>query len=138
MTLLDAMLHWADGGDEVRLGSLVVKLPDGHVERSSRAPVEIKLGIRPEDVVLDEGFPATVKLVEPTGHESIVLFSLGNATITARVPSHIRLAAGEARQVGFRSGKLHIFDRATGLRMAGRPPSPALREKVHLASARGG
>jgi multiple sugar transport system ATP-binding protein len=119
MTLLDAMLHWTDRGAEVRLGSLALELPRGHVERNSREPVEIKLGVRPEDIVLDEGFPATVKLVEPTGHESIVLFSLGEAAVTARVPAHIRLAAGEARRIGFRGGKLHIFDRATGLRMAG-------------------
>ena len=85
-----------------------------------RERVEIKLGVRPEDVILDgTGHPVTVKVVEPTGHESIVLLALGDATVTARVPAHFQLAAGESARVSFRSGKVHLFDRATGLRLAG-------------------
>ena len=50
-----------------------------------------------------------------------MLFSVGAATITARVPAHVRISMGEATRIRFRSDKLHIFDRATGLRMPGRP-----------------
>ena len=122
MTLLDAVLGWNGTGAEARIGPLAVPLPEGHVERNARDAAEIRLGVRPEDVMLaDDGFEATVKLVEPTGHESIVLFSVGAATITARVPAHVRIQMGEARRIRFRSDKLHIFDRATGLRMPGRP-----------------
>jgi multiple sugar transport system ATP-binding protein len=120
MTLLDGTLHWSEAGAEARFGALAMRLPQGHVERVAREPVEIRLGVRPEDVMLaDDGFPSRVKLVEPTGHESIVQFEAGGATITARIPAHVRLAAGEARQIAFRAANLHVFDRASGKRMAG-------------------
>ena len=118
MTILDADLHRRDGGAEVRIGGTTIALPDRHVAPARTDIAQIKLGIRPEDVVLDEvGFPAEVKVVEPTGHESIVLFALEGTTVKARVPAHIRLDMGQSAKISFRSSKLHIFDRATGLRM---------------------
>jgi multiple sugar transport system ATP-binding protein len=120
MTLLDADLCWRGSACEVSIGSLTVSLPNNQVRRTGRERVEIRLGVRPEDVLLgDAGFPATVKVVEPTGHESIVLMSLAGTPITARVPAHVRLAAGETVSVTFRTAKMHVFDRASGLRMAG-------------------
>jgi multiple sugar transport system ATP-binding protein len=120
MTLLDADLFWRGPACEVSIGSLTAPLPNNHVAPDGRARVEITLGIRPEDVILGgAGFPATVNVVEPIGHESIVLLSLAGATLTARVPAHVRLAVGEAVSVTFRTAKMHVFDRASGLRMAG-------------------
>jgi multiple sugar transport system ATP-binding protein len=119
MTLLDADLHRRNGSAEVRIGGTTIPLPDRHVAPARTDIAPIKLGIRPEDVVLDEaGFPAEVKVVEPTGHESIVLFALQGTTVKARVPVHIRLDMGQSAKISFRSSKLHIFDRATGLRMS--------------------
>ena len=118
MTLLDGELRRNGTGAEACIGALTVAL--GYEMAVGRERVEIKLGVRPEDVILDgTGHPVTVKVVEPTGHESIVLLTLGDATITARVPAHIRLAAGESARVRFRSGRIHLFDRATGVRLAG-------------------
>jgi multiple sugar transport system ATP-binding protein len=119
MTLLDAELRWTGAASKALVGPLTVPLPDNHVAPIGRDTAQIKLGVRPEDIILDNtGLPAMVKVVEPTGHESIVLLSVGAATVTARVPSHIRLAAGETAGINFRSSKLHVFDRATGVRMA--------------------
>jgi multiple sugar transport system ATP-binding protein len=118
MTLLDGELRRNGTGVEACVGPLVIPLDQETPLERERA--EIKLGVRPEDVVLEGvGHPALVKVVEPTGHESIVLLALGDATVTARVPAHIRLAAGERARISFRTGKLHLFDRATGLRLAG-------------------
>jgi multiple sugar transport system ATP-binding protein len=118
MTLLDGELRWNGTRAEACIGQLTVPL--GHEVAAGRERPEIKLGVRPEDVILDgTGYPVTVKVVEPTGHESIVLLALGDATVTARVPAHFQLAAGESARVSFRSGKVHLFDRATGLRLAG-------------------
>jgi multiple sugar transport system ATP-binding protein len=118
MTLLDGELRRNGARVEASVGPLAIPLDHGMPMERDRA--EIKLGIRPEDVLLGgAGHPATVKVVEPTGHESIVLLALGDATVTARVAAHIRLAAGESARISFRSGKIHLFDRATGLRLAG-------------------
>jgi multiple sugar transport system ATP-binding protein len=119
MTLLDADLHRRNGSAEVRIGGTTIALPDRHVAPARANIAPIKLGIRPEDVVLDEvGFPAEVKVVEPTGHECIVLFALHGTTVKARVPAHVRLDMGQSAKISFRTSKLHIFDRATGLRMS--------------------
>ncbi|MCO5066297.1 MAG: ABC transporter ATP-binding protein [Rhizobiaceae bacterium] len=123
MTLLDADLHWTGKGPEVRLGPLTIPLEASHVERESRDPLAIKLGIRPEDIYLDDkGFPATVKLIEPTGHESIVQLLVADALITARVPAHVHLEQGQGVRVAFRSMRLHLFDRASGWRLPAKEP----------------
>jgi multiple sugar transport system ATP-binding protein len=120
MTLLDAELCCAGTGVEARIGPLGIPLVAGHVVQTKPDRAKIKLGVRPEDIMLDEaGFPATVKVIEPTGHESIVLFGLGSTTVTARVPTHVRLSVGEPARISFRAQKLHVFDRATGARLAG-------------------
>jgi multiple sugar transport system ATP-binding protein len=120
MTLLDAELHFVDAAAEARIGPLVVPLPAGRVAADGRGKIEIKLGVRPEDVTLDEqGFPAEVKVVEPTGHENIVRFGLGDTAVTARIPAHVRLCIREPARISFRPSRLHAFDRATGARLMG-------------------
>ena len=120
MTLIDADLRLNGGTAEVRIGALTVPLPQSYALPGDRDSVDVKVGVRPEDVILDDsGFPAIVKVVEPTGHENIVLLAVGDATVTARVPAHVRLAAGETARLSFRAGKLHVFERASGARMAG-------------------
>ena len=121
MTLVDAEIYWTANVPEIRLGSLSIALDANHVAQKGREPIPIRLGIRPEDVFLDDaGFPATVRLVEPTGHESIVLFALAEANVTARVPAHIRLEPGNGVCISFRRDRLHIFDRASGWRLPAR------------------
>ena len=123
MTLLDGELRWTGAAAEARVGPLVIPLPGNQVAPPGAERTEIKLGVRPEDIILDDtGHPATVKLVEPTGHESIVRLAVGDATVTARVPAHVRLAAGESARIRFRGGRIHVFDRASGVRMAGGGP----------------
>jgi multiple sugar transport system ATP-binding protein len=73
--------------------------------------------------VEDAGEPAMVKLVEPTGHESIVFFETHGVVVTGRVGAEVGLRAGDAVRVGFRKAKLHVFDRATGLRLNSDGPS---------------
>ena len=120
MTLLDAELHFVGATAEARIGPLVIPLPAGHVAANGQGKIEIKLGVRPEDITLDEqGFPAEVKVVEPTGHENIVLFELGDIAVTARIPAHVRLCPREPARISFRPSRLHAFDGATGARLLG-------------------
>ncbi|WP_431283384.1 ABC transporter ATP-binding protein [Humitalea sp. 24SJ18S-53] len=78
------------------------------------------LGIRPEDVILGQGpFTARIRLVEPTGHEQIVALDLpGGEALTARAAPDMTLRAGETLAWGVRIPRLHMFDAASGNRLA--------------------
>ena len=78
------------------------------------------LGIRPEDVLLGQGsFTARIRLVEPTGHEQIVALELaGGDALTARAPPDMALRAGDTLAWGLRTPRLHVFDAASGKRLA--------------------
>jgi multiple sugar transport system ATP-binding protein len=69
------------------------------------------VGIRPEDVVIGTG-PLTgrVRLVEPTGHETIVVLEVPSGTLTTRVASDVALTVGEAVSYELRTYRLHLFD----------------------------
>jgi multiple sugar transport system ATP-binding protein len=94
----------------------------------------VTLGVRPEDVLVAEGGePALVRVVEPTGHESIVFFELAGHSIVARVGPDVRLRPGEPVRVALNAAKLHFFRTGDGQRLnadaAQRPD--AAREAAH-------
>jgi multiple sugar transport system ATP-binding protein len=124
MTLFEGTLHRQADHLEARIGSLAISLPREHVAWTDGTnTLAIRLGVRAEDVFLGEtGEPATVKLVEPTGHENIVLLTIHGMVVTARLAADARLRAGEAVRVGFRTSRLHVFDRDAGTRLNGDGP----------------
>ena len=132
MSLFEGTLHRVSGQLVASIGSLVITLPEDHVNWTSASKtLAIRLGVRPEDVLVGEtGEPAVVKLVEPTGHENIVLLTVHGLVVTARLGSDVRLRSGEAVRVGFRTAKVHVFDRDAGTRINsdGPPRVTALRE----------
>ena len=69
------------------------------------------LGVRPEYVLLGEGdTPAKVRVVEPTGHETIVIVEAGEGVrLTARVPATQRFAPGETLTLRLAPEGLHLF-----------------------------
>ena len=78
----------------------------------------VTLGVRPEDVVLShDGEPAVAKVVEPTGHESIVFFDIGGHTLVGRVGPDVFLKAGEPVKLTLNTAKLHFFDAGGGRRL---------------------
>jgi len=116
MTLAPAAID----GSTLRFGGLPIDLPEGHLARPAGS---VTAGIRPEDVIVGEG-PGTalVKVVEPTGHEQIVLLGAGGVILTARVRNDCPLKAGERVPVRLDVAKLHVFDTETGRRLnADRP-----------------
>ncbi len=97
-------------------GQLSLKLPRSLVHEVPRDPVT--LGVRPEDVVLaTDGEPAVAKVVEPTGHESIVFFDVAGHTVVGRVGPDVFLKAGEPVRITFNSRKLHLFGAENGRRL---------------------
>jgi multiple sugar transport system ATP-binding protein len=83
-------------------------------------------GFRPEDVSIGpagEGGagPAhgigQVLVVEPLGHETLVVLEVGANQLVARCPSGIGLAAGERVGVVLNAGRAHLFDNVSGERL---------------------
>ena len=106
------------GGASFACEALREPLPAGHVEAPAGGAAT--LGVRPEDVVLGapgDGHPARVRVVEPTGHETIVFLRLGEEDIVARVGPDHRLRPGDAVGIRLRADKLHLFDAAGGRRL---------------------
>jgi sn-glycerol 3-phosphate transport system ATP-binding protein len=81
---------------------------------------EAMLGIRPEHVRLDEvGYQLTVQLVERLGADSILHGMLDcGAALRVRVPGVATTAPGTNMRVSLPREALHLFDRATGRRLA--------------------
>jgi len=74
-------------------------------------------GIRPEHVVLgggDAGINATVDLVEPIGHETIVYASAGSEKLVAIFDPHEAPRTGESVALGVEAAHVHVFDAGTG------------------------
>jgi len=95
-------------GTEIPLGNRRFARPDGH---------PVTLGIRPEHVALDPaGTSWPVEVVELLGSEMLVHAGRADgASLTLRLPNGAALS--DTVRVSFPAGQLHLFDRATGLRL---------------------
>ncbi|MBO6540450.1 MAG: ABC transporter ATP-binding protein [Rhizobiaceae bacterium] len=117
MTLHEGMLTRSSDGWSIDNGSFQLNLPSGHIE-SAVAEGPVQFAIRPEDISVDDGSrSATVRVVEPTGHETILILDCDGVHLTARVPGDIRLKSGESVAVSVRADRVHVFDRAHGGRL---------------------
>ncbi|MDB5785029.1 ABC transporter ATP-binding protein [Caballeronia mineralivorans] len=120
MSLIDGDLQRDDSGPVLRAGGLALRLP--HSALRADAGHDIAIGIRPEDIVLGRGaLSARVKVVEPTGHESIVLMDCGGAMLCTRIASDVPLAAelraGDDVPFDVTLARVHVFSRQSGLRL---------------------
>ena len=97
------------GGDPVFLAA-GAKIPLGAAARVAGSGPAV-LGVRPEHVVIgDTGTDAVVRVVEPTGHETIVLVEMGEGIrLTARASAETRLVAGERAKVSLSPDAIHLF-----------------------------
>ncbi len=118
MSIVAGDLIGGNGGPfRVRAGALDVALPAGLLDLKT-VPGPVSLGVRPEDIRLGSGeHAAAVRVVEPTGHESIVTLDAGGTPLTARAPGDTSIAAGENIHFSFRGDRLHLFDGDTGTRL---------------------
>ncbi|UFN49275.1 ATP-binding cassette domain-containing protein [Roseomonas sp. OT10] len=75
-------------------------------------------GIRSEHIALGEGPDrGEVLVVEALGHETLVILSAGGTELTVRAPADLPLRPGEVVPFAVQPGRLHLFDRTTGLRL---------------------
>jgi ABC-type sugar transport system ATPase subunit len=94
-----------------------VRLPAASLESGPAT-----LGVRPEDVLLEETegvaveLEGRIRLVEPTGGEQIVHVDVGRWTLRAKVGPHLSVEPGEQRSIFLRRKRLHWFG-SDGTRM---------------------
>jgi len=109
MNLIEGVAR--DGGVEAR-GSL---LPAGVPAEVGRPVV---YGIRPEHLELaDDGFPARVRVVEPTGSETLTYLQFGEGEVVAVFRDRHDLGPGQEVRLRPRADKAHLFDAETGRRL---------------------
>lgn len=106
MNLLDANI--SDG--KVTLGDLSYDSP--------RAADQVKLGVRPEHLILaEDGLPMQVKVVEPTGAETMVFLRYEGQDVTAVFRERHAFSAGQTIHLKPDPDQIHIFDASNGVRL---------------------
>jgi multiple sugar transport system ATP-binding protein len=112
MNLADGMLT-DDGRFEAGKFSLSLES-----SRFDLTPGPATLGIRPEGLSIGNGpLTASVRVVEPTGHENIVILeSEGLGSLTLRTAASNRPAVGERVGIAIDAAALHLFDGNDGRR----------------------
>ena len=76
------------------------------------------LGVRPEHLILSEdGLPMTVKVVEPTGSETMVFLDYAGQDVVAVFRERHEFSAGQTIHLLPDESQLHVFDSGTGKRL---------------------
>jgi multiple sugar transport system ATP-binding protein len=79
---------------------------------------EVVYGIRPEHLELaDDGFPATVDVVEPTGSETMVFLHVGSKSIVALFRERHDFKPGQTVRLRPKPASAHLFDARSGKRL---------------------
>lgn len=94
-----------------------VKIGD-HLFQGSSGNGKVKLGVRPEHLILsDDGLPMQVKVVEPTGAETMVFLSFEGQNVTAVFRERHAFTSGQTIHLKPDPDHLHVFDAETGARL---------------------
>ena len=97
-------------GGKVQVGGQIFSGPAG--------TGKVKLGVRPEHLVLSkDGLPMQVKVVEPTGAETMVFLSFEGQDVTAVFRERHAFITGQTIHLQPDPDHIHIFDADTGARL---------------------
>ena len=120
MNFIDCSFVQKEGRAFLDAGTFTLDISEfAAIIREKSASTELKLGIRPEDILLERERPrgdaveAEVYVVEPLGSEIIVDLRVGESMLRARSPPGLVLKIGDKVWLIFRREKLHIFDGKT-------------------------
>jgi multiple sugar transport system ATP-binding protein len=84
----------------------------------------VHYGIRPGDIGLappNQGIAARVIVVEPTGNETELLLQVGDAQLVVVIHGRTAAQPDETVYLAIDADKAHVFDSATGQRLAAQP-----------------
>ncbi|MFN6925917.1 MAG: ABC transporter ATP-binding protein [Tabrizicola sp.] len=112
MNMLPAV---ARGGAAVLEDGTRLPLPPGLVVADGR---ELTYGVRPEHLAAGgEGLAGTVAVVEPTGSETHVVLRADGHEVVAMFRDRVTFRPGDAMTLTPDAEKVHLFDRASGVRL---------------------
>ncbi|GAA3069848.1 sn-glycerol-3-phosphate ABC transporter ATP-binding protein UgpC [Rhizobium viscosum] len=95
-----------------------VAMPLSVRSRSANPGEELIYGIRPEQfVIVDEGIPAKVVVVEPTGAETQVVARIGEENVNMLFRERVAVRPGDTIRFALRSAGEHLFTAGTGRRL---------------------
>jgi multiple sugar transport system ATP-binding protein len=102
-------------GAAVAVGGMRLPFGDGcHPPEGT----EVLFGIRPEDLELsDDGFPAQISVVEPTGSETLVFLRAGELKLLAVFRERHDFKPGDTVHLRPRPDRVHLFDAGTQRRI---------------------
>ncbi len=95
------------------IGTPPMNLLRGSLAEAVAGRANVIAGIRPEHLNLGEGIPATIDMVEPIGHETIVYATADGAKLTAIFDPHEAPRAGERLSFSVDPARVHLFDAQT-------------------------
>ena len=138
MNLFDAGLSSTAGRIVVETADFTADLWAGNTE-----PRDVVLGVRPENLSLATSdivtgglrVNATIETVEKLGHEEILYTRTGTSTVVVRTPRGQHHAVGDSVVLSAPAERLHLFDRASGLRLEWVPDAPARRHEPALSAS---
>jgi len=88
----------------------------GHHFAGPSGPGKVRFGVRPEHLILaDTGLPMVVKVVEPTGSETMVFLRFQGQDITAVFRERHTFKSGETIHLQPDPAHLHLFDAESGV-----------------------
>ena len=104
-----------DGAPQVEANGHSLPLrPDCEVQDGQ----SVVYGIRPEHLDLaEDGFPARVSVVEPTGSETLVFLRFGETEVVALFRDRYTFKPGQTIHLRPRADQTHLFDSVTGARL---------------------
>ncbi len=80
---------------------------------------KVVCGIRPEHIIVgDTGLPVEIALVETTGAETLLTAHYGDRTVSIVQKDRLDLQRGALVHLTAEPGKVHLFDAASGARIA--------------------
>jgi len=116
-------MNFVDGKVRRSGADAAVELPGGialPAATNAAAGAAVRVGIRPEHLDLaaaGAGLPATVKVIEPTGAETLVLVDIAGTEATAVFTERHAFQPGATIALAPKAGLLHVFDAASGKRV---------------------
>jgi multiple sugar transport system ATP-binding protein len=104
------------GGQALLEDGTMLPLPPGVVAGEG---AEITYGVRPEHLGLGEsGLAGKVAVVEPTGSETHVVLRVGARDVVGMFRDRVSFRPGDSLTFAPDAEKVHLFDRASGVRLA--------------------
>lgn len=120
MNLLAGEIASRDGVPGVRCGELWLALPERwYRAAAAQGSAPVTVGLRPQDIQPDpDGLPGTVKIMEVTGESTLLHLDWQGFPVHVQVAGRIDARPQQPLNLTARREKIHLFDAASGRRLA--------------------